>query len=300
MKFKKEDKNILQAITSLKVNSMGLKRIVRKKLNRKSYRNNEWTLEELTILKENWGNLSIIEISNILKRSINSIKVMAFRIGLKDYFIYSEEITLNDLHNRIYQRALDTWTLELWKKHNLPYLKTIKCKSYEYYTIKPLEFLNWLEKNKRVVNLSLCKEGFLDIEEPEWLKEKRQADIRAAAYGPRNRQWTFEEDKKLQELVDSQKYGYRDISILLKRTEGALKRRMVDLKMSQRPIKADNHNFWKKEEIKLVKDLWLKGYRSVIIAEYVNRSALAINSLLERNNYFEDPPLKFQKKGEQQ
>ena len=95
------------------------------------------------------------------------------------------------------------------------------------------------------------------------------------------------------ELVSSQKYGYREISIILKRTEGALKRKMLDLKLDKRPIKADNHIPWTKEEISIVKRLWLKGYKSMVIAEYVNRSALAINGLLERNLYFNDPPLKY-------
>ena len=43
-----------------------------------------------------------------------------------------------------------------------------------------------------------------------------------------------------------------------------------------------------KEEIDKVKELYLKGYKSCIIAEYVNRSALAINGILERYKYFKN------------
>ena len=32
--------------------------------------------------------------------------------------------------------------------------------------------------------------------------------------------------------------------------------------------------------------MYLKGYKSCIIAEYVERTALAINGLLERQDYF--------------
>ncbi len=103
-----------------------------------------------------------------------------------------------------------------------------------------------------------------------------------------------EEDATLKAMVNSQKYGYREISIKLKRTEGAIKRRMLDLKMEKRPPKAENHNFWKQKEIDIVRDLWLKGYQTCIIAEYINRSALSINGMLERHQYFGDPPRKNQ------
>jgi hypothetical protein len=145
------------------------------------------------------------------------------------------------------------------------------------------EFWKWLKKNIHLVDFQYTDETTFGIE-PEWVKYKRDADKRMAAYEPRK--WTDSEDKKLLNYVQSYKYTYRELSIIFKRTESAIKRRLHDLKTPIRPIPADNHNFWKKSEIDTVKDLYLKGYKPQIIAEYVNRSALAINGLLERNNYF--------------
>ena len=71
------------------------------------------------------------------------------------------------------------------------------------------------------------------------------------------------------------------------RLETAIKRQFTVLKIPYRPLKADNHNMWKPEEIELVRNLYKKGYNSIIIRDYLkNRSQLAINGLLERHNYF--------------
>ena len=145
------------------------------------------------------------------------------------------------------------------------------------------EFWTWLEKNKHLVDFQFTEKGDFGYE-PDWVYYKRDADKRASEYA--SRKWTEADDHRLKSLLKQYRYGYRDLSIMLKRTEGAIKRRMIDLKILERPLIAGNHTPWQKPEIDTVKDLYLKGYKSDIIAEYVNRSALAINGLLERNNYF--------------
>jgi hypothetical protein len=290
--YKKQDREILDTLTDLKI----AKAVLARKINKKKRDNKAriWTLEEYEFLKSNWGKLSKEEIAKKLDRSLSAVDVKAFKIGLKDYFIYFEEITLNELHRLIYGgKNLHSYTLGIWERYKIPYRRTITRQEHEKRAIPINDFLKWFENNKRVIDLSRTEEGFLGIEEPEWLKEKRIADKKASVYGPHNKVWTKEEDLKFIELVNSQKYGYREISIILKRTEGALKRRMLDLKIEKRPPKAYNHNSWTQEELSTVKDLWLKGYQSCVIAEYINRSALAINGILERYKYFGDPPLKF-------
>lgn len=290
--YKSQDKETLEYITDLKIAREILTRKISKS---KGYKKNRsWTLEEYEFLKSNWGKLSKKEIAEHLNRSISAVSCKADRIGLKDYFIYSASITLNELHWLLTNGSdLDTYTVGIWQRYGMPFDNTITNSKIAYRTIKIDNFLKWFENNKKVIDLSKTQEGFLGVTEPDWLKEKRIADKKASVYGPHNKQWTKEEDLRLTELVNSQKYGYREISIILKRTEGALKRRMLDIKLEKRPPKADNHIPWTQEELNTVKDLWLKGYQSCVIAEYINRSALAINGLLERYKYFDDPPLKY-------
>lgn len=290
--YKKQDREILNTLTDLKI----AKAVLARKINKKKRDNKAriWTLEEYEFLKSNWGKLSKEEIAKKLDRSMNAVATKANIIGLKDYFIYSKEITLNELFRLLFGgRNLDSYDFGILKRYGIPYKKIITNKEFATRTILLDDFLKWFENNKRVIDLSRTEEGFLGVEEPEWLKEKRIADKKASVYGPHNKVWTKEEDLKLTELVNSQKYGYREISIILKRTEGALKRRMLDLKLEKRPLRADKHTPWTKEELQTVKDLWHKGYKSCVIAEYINRSALAINGLLERYKYFGEPPLKF-------
>lgn len=296
--YKREDKEFLNQVTDLKIASECIKRKIYK--NHGSKKHPKWTMEEFEFLKNNWGKLSKKEIAEKLNRDVRSVSIKANRIGLKNYFVYSEEITLNQLHRIIYKTNMhSSYTGQVWESYQMPFNRTIPCQKAAFRTIKISDFLMWLEQNKRVINLYLTDEGCFGVDEPEWLKEKRKADKRAAVYGPHNREWTPEENEKLVELVNSQKYGYREISIILKRTEGALKRQMLKLKLKNRPIKADNHNMWKAEEIEIVRDLWLKGYQSCIIAEDLpGRSALSINGLLERYGYFGEPPRKNQIRGE--
>lgn len=293
--YKREDKDILQDLTDKKILLNCLTRKIN--LHKRDNKSRIWTKEECEFLKNNWGKLGKAEIATVLDRSVTAVCSQAFRIGLKQYFIYSEEITLNELHKILFKCDTDSYTIGIWERYGMPFKRIIPKETQEIRAIKISDFFVWFAEHKRVIDLSQTDEGCFGIDEPDWLKEKRQADKRASAYGPHNKKWTAAEDEKLKELVNSQEYGYREISVILKRTEGSLKRRMIDLKLKKRPPKAYNHNMWTDAEIEIVKDLWLKGYRSCIISEYLpNRSALAINGLLERHKYFGDPPLKFKLK----
>ena len=241
-----------------------------------------WTPSEISYMKNHWGEMSIPAIAKKLKRSINAIKIKARKVGLKDQRLYMQEISLNQLQNIIFKKGGGQMNYKI-ESYDVPFTyKRIVNKKIK--VVHMDRFWDWLDKNRHAISLhDTDRESF--GYEPAWVDEKRQADKRAYIYEER-RPWTEDEDNRLRQLLKSYKYGYRDISIRLKRTEGALKRRMTDLKIKERPLRADNHNPWKSEEIEVVKKLYLKGYKSCIIAEYVDRSALAINGLLERHNYF--------------
>lgn len=241
-----------------------------------------WTLAEVDYLKNNWGDVSIKHIAIKLKRSINSVKEKAYKSGLRRMTNCGEYITLNQLLNIIKGKEGTGRYLKKIEKAAFPikYQRVINEKVKVVYMD---EFWSWFEKNKHLIDLKSTQKGDFGYE-PAWVDEKRRADKRAAEY--KTTPWTSSEDDYLRRLLQSYKYGYREISIKLKRTEGAIKRRMMDLKIKERPLRADYHNPWKPNEIEKVKRLYLKGYKSQIIAEYIDRSALAINGLLERNNYF--------------
>lgn len=286
IKYKKEDKELLQEFTQAKVSLINIKKETRKV---KDYNKNEWTSDDYNFLIENWGSLSIEEIAEKLKRSINAVKIKATKIGLKDKKIYGDYVTLNQFSRILGCGNIHSYYFKRYLNIGLPIHKVKIVRDYVR-VIYPEEFFEWIEKgnNKHLINLENTQKGCFGEIEPEWFEEKRKADKRASEYNAwsKPRYWTIIEDEKLKSLIDECKYSYRDISIMLKRSEGAIKRRLLDLKIKGRPIKADNHNKWTAAEIETVRTLYKKGYKSCIIAEYVPRSALAINGLLERHNYF--------------
>lgn len=141
------------------------------------------------------------------------------------------------------------------------------------------DFWKWAKDNRTFIDFSKVEIGILG-EEPAWVKDQRKADILFSQY--KRTPWTNDEDSLLKSMLNLYRYSYRDISIRLKRTEGAIKRRMLDLKIKQRPLKADNHNPWTDEETSILNDLLSKGYKAEVIAEYIDRSALAIKGKIER------------------
>lgn len=294
---REEYKEGLLQFARLSANVLQLKEAIRNKKNYKSIatKKRNWTSAEHQFLIDNWGRMSHIEIAEHLNRSISSIKCRAAKLNLKNYFYYSDEVTLNWLHRVIFSgRELESYTYGIWCRYKIPFTTTVASEKLAYRTIRLKDFFAWLKENKRVIDLKECNEGCFGVKEPSWLKEKRKADKLAAEYTT-SRFWTKEENLLLTKLVDEQVLGYREISVILKRTEGSLKRRMLALGLTKRPIRKPPHSPWSKEQIKIVKKLWLKGYQSVVIAEYVDKSALAINGILERYEYFGDPPLKYKK-----
>lgn len=246
-------------------------------------KNQNWTYAETRYMKEMWGTKSIKAIAKKLNRTVNAIKCRAHRLHLKRLTDYGEYITFNQFCNLINKPCYIRYNKKLFKA-GFP-LKKITIVTRQINVLYMSDFWKWLENNIHLIDLQYTEKGMLGPE-PDWVYYKRDADIRAAGYSLKP--WTAEEDERLIKLLSTYNYGYREISIKLKRTEGAIKRRMIDKKIKSRPLKADNHNPWKKSEIDIVRDLYLKGYKSQIIAEYIDRSALAINGLIERHNFFKE------------
>lgn len=238
-----------------------------------------WTKDEIEYLKNHWGEKSIPAIAKKLNRSVDAVKLKAQRLGLARHIHSGEYITLNQLMQALGRGNVNSYTLISWvKKRGFP-VRTKKSINRKYRVVCLDEFWEWAEKNRTFIDFSKVPQGILG-KEPEWVAEQRKADELFAMY--KKTPWTKEEDALLKAMLNSYRYSYRDISIRLKRTEGAIKRRIFDLGLKQRPLRADNHNPWTDEEEKILLDLYYKGYRPEVIAEHIDRSAQAIRGKIER------------------
>lgn len=242
--------------------------------------NKSWTQEECNYLQDKWGVISIPSIADCLGRTINAVKIKAVKMELGSHLHSGTEITINELFNALGKGGSYSYTFERWCKHGLP-IKYKKSINRKYRVIDIDDFWKWSEKNKELLDFSKFELNMLG-KEPSWVAIKREADIAAAKYI--KTPWTKDEDNMLKNMLNSYRYSYQDISDRLRRTGGAIKRRMLDLGLKQRPLKADTHNPWTNEEIKLLLSLQSKGYRPEVIAHKLGgkRSALAVRGKLER------------------
>jgi hypothetical protein len=237
-----------------------------------------WTLEDKIYLEEHWGKGSLPYIAKCLNRSINAIKLKAYKLGLGDHLHSGKEITFFDLCKALGRENNYGYYLKRWSEYGCPIrLKKVIKEKFAVMDIE--DFWKWAKQNKYLLDFSKFEKHMLG-KEPDWVAKKRRADIAAKKY--KTTPWTKTEDTYLISLLNSYQYGYREISIKLCRTEGAIKRRIGDLGLKQRPLKADNHIPWTDKEVNTILSMLEDGYKPEVMAEYVNRSALAIRGLLER------------------
>jgi len=234
--------------------------------------------EEAQYIEDNWGVKSISTIAKNLNRSINSIINKKTRMGLGAFLENGEYITVNQFLKAIGRPGSISYTLNLWAKKGFP-VRTKKVLNNSFRVVYINEFWKWAEKYRTHIDFSKLEKNVLGLE-PEWVEEQRKADEKFARY--RVTPWTLEEDMKLKDLLKLYKYTYKELSLTFMRTEGAIKKRMVDLEIKERPLREPPHGIWTDEEVNIIIDMYNKGYKSEVIKEYINKSGQAINGKIER------------------
>ena len=233
----------------------------------------KWTLEEKQYLEDNWGTLSIGTIAKNLSRSRNAIEVMKNRLGLGAFLDNGDYVTMNQLLVTLGIRSGGYKKISWIQNRNFPvHKKRVGTNSFKVVYLE--EFWEWAEKNRDLLDFSKFEENILGIE-PEWAKEKRRHDVQ------KNRKyittpWTAAEDQKLIRLLNRQKYSYEELSRELRRTNGAIYRRIYTLGLKDRPIKADNHIKWAEEELRVIGEMIKAGNSYEAMAERIGKSTKAI------------------------
>ena len=249
------------------------------------------TREEAEYLIENIGRMPLEEIAEKLKRKKSTVQCYAGALHLTTLFLNEYELTYNSLIAILTGKPAHAYDFFLCQKYGMPiYFNETNWQRL----VNLLDFFKWYKSNLKIINLSAYKIGTLPIE-PDWFLEKAVADKRAFRYVYK-RPWTKKEEELLRQMV-SEGRSYLEVSRTLKRTGFAIKRRCTDLNISK--PKRQKCKKWTPEEIERLKELWLKGYEMVIIGEELNRQDRQVSGILERYNYFGNPPLKFVKAGEQ-
>lgn len=236
-----------------------------------------WTHEEENYLEENWGYKSVPAIAQQLGRSVNGIIVRARRLNLGPALLSGDYITLNQLVIAVTGHSVDSYLLISWvKNRNLPVHKR-KVNNNSFRVVYIDEFWEWAKKNRSFIDFSKMEPLALG-KEPEWVAAQRKKDFYSNAL-QRKDPWTQSEDDKLLRLLGEQKYGYKEISKILRRSEGAIQRRCLDLGTKLRPVKADNHgadSVWTDEHYRILSEGIRNGDSYALIGERIGKSEKAV------------------------
>lgn len=234
-----------------------------------------WTKQEEEYLTENWGTLSVATIAKNLGRSENAIVVKKCRLGLGAFLESGDYVTWNQFQIAYCgSPSSGTYRMTSWvKNRNFPiHIKRVNKNSFKIVHLE--EWWEWAEKNKDFLDFSNMEENVLG-KEPEWVKTKRKNDIENKRKII-NTPWTKAEDDKLCFLVSKHKYTYDDLSRMLRRTNGAIQRRLCDLGIKDRPLKADNHIRWTRDELYALGEMIKDGFGYEMISESIGKSGKAV------------------------
>ena len=240
-----------------------------------------WTEAEKDYLAENWGVLSVPTLCKNLNRSENAIIVMKDRMHLGAFYDAGDYVTMHQLCLAIGYTGGDGYKKKSWIKNRDFPVKYKRMKEKKVKVVYIEDFWKWAEQNQSFLDFSKFEENALGLE-PEWAKRKRKQDLKIVRCLKKT-PWTPLEDDYLKGLLKQQRYSYAELSAKLQRTEGAIQRRINDLKLKERPVKADVHNPWTDEQIALLGALIKKGYSYEAIHEQIpDKSTKAIRGYVFR------------------
>ena len=145
------------------------------------------------------------------------------------------------------------------------------------YVVYLEEFWEWAEQHRSFIDFSKLEPLALG-KEPDWVAEQRRKDYQSFAL-QRKDPWSPDEDNNLVRLLKQQKYGYAELSEILRRSEGAIVRRCRDLGLKERPVRADPHRkggSWSDEQHQILADGIRHGDSYSMIGRVIGKSEKAL------------------------
>ena len=191
---------------------------------RESSKGPDWSREEVELMQELWGTYTIPQIAKRLNRSVLAVKVKSGRLGLGRYVNSSQYITANQAAVLL---QVDNHTVtDVWIPAGLRFTWKAPQGKRKYRYIRMDDLLEWLRENPDRWD-SRRVELFALGSEPEWLKEKRKADLTRPAR--RALKWTPDEDSRLVTMFRRGDRTYAEMGAELGRSPDAVERRVARL-----------------------------------------------------------------------
>lgn len=234
-------------------------------------------------MQESWGKVGLKSIAKHLGRTEAAVIVRIQRLGLGPGLQAGERISWNQFVIALTGTNSGGYLKKRLIAAGFPvHTQIIRGQNKARYTTVDIEeFWKFAENNKDLFDFSKM-ESYAFGPEPEWATLKRQLDAERLRKGRRhNDPWTQAQDKELKRLLSLYQYTYTDIAKRLKRSEGAVKRRIITLGIKERPIREPPKPWTEAEEERLI-ELREKGYGWDNIAEQLSRTSLCVRGKYER------------------
>lgn len=239
-----------------------------------------WTKEEEDYLMDKWGTISIPSLAKNLGRSVDAVICRRQKLGCGAHLENDHRVSLNQLMLALYGGSMGTYTVSRLVREGLP-THWHKTKMNRFKVVDMDEFWTWAEQNRMILDFSRFEEFSLG-KEPDWVKEKRRADFeKYRKVGRHNEEWAKAEEAKLRYLLKKHEYTYQDLMKELRKSEGAIKRRIAHLGIKERPVRVPSRA-WSEKDIETLCTMLEKGYDWALISAEIGRSALACRGKYER------------------
>lgn len=235
------------------------------------------------ILTGSLGQTSLKTISKNLGRSENAVVTRVNRLSLGPHLQSGERISWNQFIIALNGKNGGGYLKKRLLAAGFPVHTQIVrgANGARFTTVDIDEFWKFAKENKDLFNFSHFEKYALGPE-PEWAALKRKIDTERLRKGrEHNDPWTQADDNRLRRMLKEYKYTYTDLAQELRRSEGAVKRRIITLGLTERPIRKENRPWTEAEEQQLIK-MRDEGYGWDNIAAELNRTALCVRGKYER------------------
>lgn len=238
----------------------------------------KWTEAEEEYLQEAWGKSSLKTIAKNLGRSEDAVIVRINRMGLPPGLQNGERISWNQFVIALCGTNHGSSYLKMrLEREGFPTHRQIirGTNGFRFTTVDIDEFWEFAERHKELFDFSRMERYAFGFE-PEWATLKRRIDTERLRNGRKNNDpWTSGDDSHLLYLLRKQCYTYTDIAHRLRRSEGAVKRRLATLGVKERPVRMENREWTQEEELRLL-EMLEQGYGFDNIAQELGRTALGV------------------------
>ena len=227
-----------------------------------------WTQEEIEYLEDKYGAISLTTIAKNLNRSISSVNTKKTKLKLGSVYNATEYLTIPQLAEIV---GVDRTTVADWIKNKyLNATKRVLHTKGKYWRIKTSDFWKFVKEYPKFIDFSKFEENSLG-KEPAWVKNVRKN----ANPRPRNsaKPWTKTQEALLKKYWNEGKTN-KEIGDLLGRTPYAVRFHAIK-KLGLKPKQISL--IWQPIEIKMLTDMYQKGYTDEEIAKELGRGRRSIN-----------------------